>query len=255
MAKNSLLDDIHGGLIVSCQAQEPDSMYGSGLMTRMAMAAKQGGAIGIRANGAADIASIKEATGLPVIGIVKRHYGDSDVYITATMREVDEIAAAGADVIALDATNRLRPGGITSREFIMQVKARYPDILVMADVSMLEEGVVASAAGADLIASTLSGYTPYSPQQTAPDFQLVESLASQLSVPVIMEGRVRYPDEARRCLELGCWAVVVGSAITRPQEITRSFVKSIRGLHESNQPEMMPYMNSEKESSSSAEER
>jgi N-acylglucosamine-6-phosphate 2-epimerase len=228
MTSRSVLEQLRGGLIVSCQAQESDPLFGDGLMTRMALAARQGGAVGIRANGAADVLSIKRSTGLPVIGIVKRHYDGSDVYITPTVAEVDEVVEAGADVVALDATNRPRANGLTAQRFIELVKRRHPQVLVMADISVFTEGVAAAVAGADLVGSTLSGYTPYSPQLSGPDFDLVAALAKVVYIPVILEGRVRYPHEAQRALELGCWSVVVGSAITRPQKIARSFAESMR---------------------------
>ncbi len=222
-----VLERIHRGLIVSCQASEGDPLYGPDMMTRMAMAAKLGGAVGIRANGGEDIRRIKEATGLPVIGIVKRRYEGSDVYITATMREVVEVVAAGADVVAVDATSRMRPEGLTAAEFLRRVKQAFPHVLLMADVATVDEGVAAAAAGADLVASTMAGYTPYSPSGDGPDFALLRGLVEAVPVPVIAEGRIQRPEQARTCIELGCWAVVVGSAITRPQEITRMYAAAL----------------------------
>ncbi len=227
MVHASILLQIRDGLIVSCQAQEQDPLFGSGMMTRMALAAKDGGAVGIRANGGEDIRSIKETTGLPVIGIVKRVYPNSEVYITPTMREVDEVVANGADIVALDATMRPRPDGQSSHDFLREVKEKYPHILVMADVSTFEEGQRAEVDGADLVASTMSGYTEYTKHKTAPDFALLERLAKSVKVPIVAEGRISYPEQAKQCLEVGCWSVVVGSAITRPQEITRAFVEYI----------------------------
>lgn len=225
MVHASILRQIRDGLIVSCQAQEPDPLFGPGMMTRMALAAKDGGAVGIRANGGEDIRSIKEATGLPIIGIVKRVYPNSNVYITPTMREVDEVVENGADIVAVDATMRERPDGKSSHQFLREVKDKYPHILVMADVSNFEEGQRAEIDGADLVASTMSGYTEYTKHEGAPNFSLLERLARTVKVPVVAEGRISYPEQAKQCLDVGCWAVVVGSAITRPQEITRVFVE------------------------------
>ncbi|MCL6455110.1 MAG: N-acetylmannosamine-6-phosphate 2-epimerase [Alicyclobacillus sp.] len=223
-----VLQQIRGGLIVSCQAQKQDPLFGSEMMARMAMAAKMGGAVAIRANGGEDIRAIKRAVELPVIGIVKRTYDNSPVYITPTLREVNEVYEAGADIVAVDGTRRVRPDGSDAEAFIRAVKEKYPDVLVMADVSTVEEGEAAAAAGADLVASTMSGYTEYSPQLEGPDLQLVADLAARVAVPVIAEGRIRTPDQALECLNLGAWAVVVGTAITRPQEITRWFAKCLR---------------------------
>lgn len=226
MNGNLVLETIRGGLIVSCQALKDEPLYGADIMARMALAAKWGGAVAIRANGAEDIRSIKPI-GLPVIGIVKQDYPGTEVYITPTLREVDEIIKAGADIVAIDATQRQRPDGSLPDEFIQQVKQNYLDVLLMADVSTFEEGVAAAQAGVDMVASTMSGYTDYSPQRAGPDFTLIERLAQTLPIPVIAEGRVRTPEEAVECLRRGAWAVVVGSAITRPQEIVKSFTERI----------------------------
>jgi N-acylglucosamine-6-phosphate 2-epimerase len=234
MTELSVFEKFRGGLIVSCQALENEPLHGAEIMARMALAAEAGGAVGIRANGVADIRQIKSVTSLPVIGIIKREYTGSEVYITPTLVEVEEVLAAGADIVAVDATNRLRPDGRNAESFIKLVKHHYPQALVMADVSTLPEGVAAVSAGADLVASTLSGYTRYSPDLDGPDFELIRALSQSVSVPVIAEGRIRTPEEAAKCLQLGAWAVVVGSAITRPQEITQSFVEYLhRCLHRS----------------------
>lgn len=225
-----VLEQIRGGLIVSCQAQETDPLYGSDMMARMALAAKEGGAVGIRANGAADIEAIKRATGLPVIGIVKRVYDGSDVYITPTLVEIAEVLRGGADIVAFEATNRARPDGLSVAEFIAEVKVRHRDLLLMADVSTLDEALAAEASGIDLVASTMSGYTAYSTPMKGPDFALLEQMVRKLRVPVVAEGRIQFPEQARKCLDIGTFAVVVGSAITRPQEITRTFVEEIAQL-------------------------
>ncbi len=225
---SSVLDRFRGGLIVSCQAFVGEPLFGAEFMTRMALAAKQGGAVGIRANGGEDIRAIKRTTGLPVIGIVKRHYAQSDVYITPTMKEVDEIVEAGAEMAALDCTNRQRPDGLTLEQFLPMIKRRHPHLLLMADVSTVEEGVAAARYGADVVATTLSGYTSYSPKREGPDFALIEALSREVAVPVFAEGSVRSPEEAARCLQKGAWAVVVGTAITRPQDITRAFCEKMK---------------------------
>jgi N-acylglucosamine-6-phosphate 2-epimerase len=220
-----LFQNIKGNLIVSCQALEHEPLHGAHIMAKMAYAAQIGGATAIRANGIDDIQAIKQAVSLPVIGLVKRDYQDSDIYITATKREIDELLQAGVDMVALDATDRVRPNGEQLEVLIRYLKEN--NQLVMADVSTYEEGLRAEQLGVDCVSTTLSGYTPYSKQLKGPDFELIEKLAKQLSIPVIAEGRISSPAEASYALQLGAYAVVVGSAITRPQLITEYYVKEI----------------------------
>jgi N-acylglucosamine-6-phosphate 2-epimerase len=228
MNKASILKIIRGGLIVSCQALENEPLHGSHIMARMALAAKEGGAVGIRANSGRDIRAIKEATELPVIGIVKRYYEECEIYITPTLKEVEEVFNAGAEIIAIDGTNRQRPDGSKLEKFVCSIRKEFPEILLMADISTLEEGLLASQYDVDIIAPTLSGYTSYSPQQPGPDLNLIESLVKQIPLPIIAEGKLRTPEEVVQCYEKGVWSVVVGSAITRPQEITRRFVERLK---------------------------
>lgn len=228
MDKETLLSRLRGKLIVSCQALEDEPLHGTAIMTAMARAAKFGGASAIRANGREDVQAIRQVTGLPVIGIVKRVYPDSEVYITPTEKEVQECLEAGADVIAMDATLRHRPKGVTLRELLRRIREN-SECLAMADVSTVEEGVAAEEAGFDLVSTTLSGYTPYSRRAAGPDFELIRNLSERLSIPVIAEGRIATPQEARRAIELGAHAVVVGTAITRPHVLTRRFVEALKG--------------------------
>lgn len=227
------MEQVRGRLIVSCQALDDEPLHGAEIMARMALAAVQGGAAAIRANSPQDIRAIKAAVSLPVIGLYKD--GDGEVYITPTVRHAAEIAEAGADVVALDATNRPRPNGDTLAAQIEAVHARGK--LVLADISTLDEALRAQAAGADLAAPTLSGYTPYSPQLDGPDYALIQAMATTLTIPVIAEGRIRTPEEARLALAYGAAAVVVGSAITRPQWITTQFVQGLQRVDLTNPPE------------------
>jgi N-acylglucosamine-6-phosphate 2-epimerase len=201
-------------------------MHGSEIMARMARAAYEGGAVGIRANGPEDIAAIKAAVPLPVIGIYKLDVPGYQSYITPTFDSAREVAEAGADMIAIHATAETRPPGQELDRLIGRIHNELGKP-VMADVSTLEEGLVAARLGADVVSSTLAGYTAYSRKMEGPDFLLVEELLSALSVPVIAEGRIHTPDDAAHALELGCYAVVVGGAITRPQEITKRFTHRI----------------------------
>lgn len=221
-------ENIRGGLIVSCQALEDEPLHGSDTMAKMALAAEQGGAICIRANSVQDIAAIKKTTKLPIIGIIKRDYEDSDIYITPTLREIRELMDVGVDVIALDATRRSRPDGETLEELVAFMKGQGQK--VMADISTIEEALYVESIGVSCISTTLSGYTPYSPQQKEPDFKLLQEAVRQIRIPVIAEGRINTPEQAAYSLELGAHAVVVGSAITRPKLITERFALAIRGL-------------------------
>jgi N-acylglucosamine-6-phosphate 2-epimerase len=221
----SIVAQLRGGLVVSCQALPDEPLHGAAIMARMAIAAEQGGAVGIRANGPEDIAAIRAAVTLPIIGIYKD--GDTGVYITPSWQHAQAVAEAGADIIALDATQRPRPDGEQLAALIDAIHTRLHKP-VMADVSTLEEGLAAEALGADLLSTTLSGYTAYSRQHAAPDFDLVRSLVARARGPVIAEGRIHTPEEARRALDAGAFAVVVGAAITRPQTITHWFVAALR---------------------------
>ncbi|MCR2822508.1 N-acetylmannosamine-6-phosphate 2-epimerase [Lederbergia panacisoli] len=226
MDKQSFFNAIHKKLIVSCQALEHEPLHGSEIMAKMAQAAKEGGAVAIRSNSAQDVAAIKKQTGLPVIGLVKRDYEDSEVFITATLKEVKELLEVEADVIALDATIRKRPNGEKLEELIRYIH-EHSNTLVMADIATIQDAEYATRCGADMISTTLSGYTADSPKLEGPDFELLEELSKTSPIPVIAEGRINTPRDAKKMLELGAWSIVVGSAITRPQLITKSFAEGI----------------------------
>lgn len=195
-------------------------------MAAMARSAEHGGAVAIRANGSADISAISSTTKLPIIGINKSLYPSSEIYITPTFADAEEAAEAGADIIALDATMRQRPRGETLPHIIESIH-RDLNLTVMADVSTLEEGINAMESGADAIATTLAGYTDGRPYVDGPDLELISSLVGCISKPVIAEGRFDTPKDAAHALSLGAYAVVVGSAITRPQYITERFVSAM----------------------------
>ena len=223
------IESIKGKLIVSCQALPEEPLHSSFIMGRMAVAAKEGGALGIRANTKEDIIEIKIQVDLPVIGIVKRDYKDSKVFITATMKEIDELVEAKSDIIALDATKDVRPEGKSLKDLFRMIKEKYPDQLLMADCSTVEEALYADELGFDFIGTTLVGYTEQSKglKIEANDFEIIRDIIAQVKHPVIAEGNIATPEKARRVLELGCYSVVVGSIITRPQIITERFVSAI----------------------------
>ncbi len=214
---------VRGRLIVSCQALPHEPLFGAEIMARMAVAAQAGGASAIRANTPPDIAAIRRSVDLPIIGLFKEDFPGYPVFITPTLDHAKAVAKAGADVIALDATARPRPQPGDLADFIAAIHDA-TGLPVLADISTPAEGVAAVAAGADLVSSTMSGYTPYSSQQVGPDIELVAALAAAVDVPVLAEGRYRLPEQAAAALAAGATAVVVGGAITRPLEITRWFV-------------------------------
>lgn len=217
---NPLLAAIRGRLVVSCQAYPGEPMRDPDTMCRVAQAVAAGGAAGIRAQGLEDLRRIRAALDLPLIGLWKD--GDGDVYITPTVEHALQVAGAGADIVAVDGTARPRPDGSSLADTITAVHER-TGRLVMADVSTYDEGVAAVRAGADVVGTTLAGYTPYSRSGPGPALELVAELARDLPVPVIAEGRLHTPGQAAEALRLGAHAVVVGTAITHPTSITRRF--------------------------------
>ena len=216
-----------GSLIVSCQARADNPLHGPQFMAAMALAARDGGARAIRANGPEDVRAVK-AAGLPVIGIHKVFAGDMPVYITPTIAAADALAAAGADIIALDCTPRPRRGDAPAA-IIAHIWDRL-GLESFADISTLEEGIAAAGMGATYVSTTLSGYTSYTePRTDSPDLALIRALANHIDTPIIAEGRFNTPELARAAIEAGAYAVVVGTMITNPREITKSFAKAVAG--------------------------
>jgi len=226
---NERVEQLRGKLIVSCQALPEEPLHSSFIMGRMALAAKEGGALGIRANTREDILAIKSLVDLPVIGIVKRDYKDSAVYITPTMREVEELMEVKPEIIAMDATGALRPGSLSLDTFFARVKGKYPDQLLMADCSTVEEALYADELGFDFIGTTMVGYTPQSKSMRIEenDFEILKSIIAKAKHCVIAEGNINTPQKAKRVIELGAFSVVVGSIITRPQIITKTFAEML----------------------------
>ena len=208
------------GLIVSCQALPNEPLHSSFIMGKMALAAKEGGAIGIRANTVADIQAIKSEVDLPIIGIIKQDYDNMIPYITPTMKEVDALVEEGIDVVALDATIN------QDENFLKEVIVKYPSQKFMADISTVEEGLRAEKLGFHFVGTTLIGYTEQSKGMN--NFQVLSTLIENCKVPVIAEGNFDTPEKARKALEMGAYSVVVGGAITRPQLITKKFSEEVQ---------------------------
>ena len=223
------MERVKNQLIVSCQALEEEPLHSSFIMGRMAVAAEEGGAKGIRSNSVADVKEIKSQVNLPVIAIIKREYDDAEAFITPTIKEVNELMEAKPDVIAVDATSSTRPNGETLDEFFAQIKAKYPEQPLMADCSTLEEMLYADRLGFDYIGTTLVGYTSQSKgtKIETNDFEIIRQLLAEAENKVIAEGNINSPEKARRVLDLGCYSVVVGSSITRPQLITKTYTDAI----------------------------
>ena len=227
--KQELLDKLKGKLIVSCQALAGNALRDSYCMGAMARAAMQGGAAAIRANGVEDITEIRKRVDIPIIGINKTAADPVYPYITPTFEHAKEIAGLGIDIIAVDATLRPRRDGGTAAELIRRIKDEL-GLIVMADIATLEEGIAAAECGADIVATTLSGYTPQSVKMEGPDYELIRQLVKAVKTPVIAEGRFHSPEDIAKGFAAGAHAIVIGKIITNPEFITRTYIQKCQEL-------------------------
>ncbi|MXQ49201.1 putative N-acetylmannosamine-6-phosphate 2-epimerase [Streptococcus pneumoniae] len=232
MSREDILEKLRGGVIISCQALPGEPMYSEkgGVMPLFAKAAKEAGAVGIRANSVRDIVEIQEVVDLPIIGIIKQDYEGADAFITPTMAEVDALVETGVDIIALDATVSSRPKGESLEAFVKTIKESYPQQLLMADCSTLEEMITAEKLGFAFIGTTLVGYTEQSKHLAinANDFEMIRQAREKIKAPIIAEGNISTPEKVKRVFELGVDSVVVGSAITRPLVIAKPFIEAAK---------------------------
>lgn len=226
-----LFDKLKNGLIVSCQAEGDDPFNSVEGITLFAKAAVMGGAVGIRSRELDKTKAIVNCVSVPVIGLTKNYFEDGYVRITGSFKEVEEILSSNCNIIAVDGTFRLREN-LSGPNFISEIKKRF-NCTVMADIAEYQEGIACADYGADCISSTLSGYTPNTKhyKKQTPDFELVEKLSSKVKIPVIAEGKINVPESAKKLIECGAWAIVVGTAITRPRIITSWFVDAIKNAN------------------------
>jgi putative N-acetylmannosamine-6-phosphate epimerase len=227
-----VIEGLRGRLIVSCQAPAGSPLRDPRHLAALAAAAERGGAGAIRAEGAEAIAAIRAVVSVPIIGLRKRRVEGSPVYITPEVHDAIEVAEAGADIVAFDATRRPRPGGDGPEAFIGRLRAALgTDVPLLADVDDVGAGQVAAAAGADAVASTLAGYTDggSGPVATDPDLEILAGLVDRLDRPVLAEGRYSTPQQVADAFAAGAHAVVVGTAITDALALTRRFAAAAPG--------------------------
>lgn len=230
----ALIEPMKGGLIVSCQTQPDEPIYTPNMSTKFAECAEWAGAVGIRANSPDQIRDIKAHVKLPVIGLWKVWHDDTDVFITPTMKEVDALVEAGADIVAMDCTAQITHEGTQAWDLLPQAKAKYPDLITFADVSNAEEARRAVENGADIVAPTLYGYTAETSHIEGADYRMFGEFCREFGdkAYVMMEGHIYTPEDAMKCIFLGAHAVVVGSAITRPHYTTKRFVDLLSGYQD-----------------------
>jgi putative N-acetylmannosamine-6-phosphate epimerase len=223
--KNSPFSPLKSGLIVSCQVQDGTAINTPAFIAAQALTVIQAGAIGIRAQGIANVAAISNLISLPIIGLVKRYDDSSPVFITPAISDVIELEAAGANIVAIDATDRLRPGLQSFEDFMTQLRLE-SNVAILADVDSLEAALIAHSLGCEAVATTLSGYTD-KPAPVLPNIKLIQQIADQINIPIIAEGGFSNPESVREALDAGAWSVCVGTSITNPFLLTQKFLASL----------------------------
>ena len=221
----TVLAPLKGGLVVSCQVPDGTAIDTPDFIAAQALTVIQAGAIGIRAQGIANVTAVSRVTHVPIIGLVKRYLDTTPIYITPTVLDVLELEQAGASIVAVDATERLRPDRLNFATFFKHLRLE-TDIPLLADVDTVEAAIIAEAIGCEAIATTLSGYTD-KPAPPLPNIRLVEDIAKKVNIPVIAEGGFNQPNQVSQALDAGAWAVCIGTAITNPFLLTKSFLEGI----------------------------
>ncbi|MGK7890532.1 MAG: N-acetylmannosamine-6-phosphate 2-epimerase [Leptolyngbyaceae cyanobacterium] len=223
---NCVLRSLQGGLVVSCQAPRTSPLHHPEMIAAIAQASVQQGAVGVRIDTPAHVQAVRPRVEVPLIGLWKQEYPNSSVYITPMAEHADAIAQAGADIIAIDATLRPRPDGKSVADLIHYIHDRLGK-LVMADVDTLEGAIAAAAAGADVVGTTLYGYTEATQDYTPPGFKLLQDMVEQLRIPVICEGGIGSPEMAKEAIALGAHTVVVGTALTGIDLLVQRYVSAL----------------------------
>lgn len=226
MANDDLIQLLHHGLIVSCQAPVDSPLHEPKIIAAMAQASVNNGALSVRIDTPSHISAVREKLTVPIIGLWKQVIPDYEVYITPQFHHAAEVAKAGADIIAIDATTRNRPNNETVVDIIARI---HQDLgkLVMADVDTIEAAIAAFKAGADIVGTTLFGYTSATKHLAPPGWQLLKQMVEQLDIPVICEGGVSSPQMARQAIDLGAYAVVVGTAITGIDSLVKAYKSAL----------------------------
>ncbi len=240
--KEEILGKIRNGVIISCQAVEPNPMATPETLLLFADCAVMGGCVGFRANMPQNVKIIKgKYPNYPIIGIWKIVTGDNPVYITPTMEAVDTLVSLGCEIVAMDATNRRNAQGRYAWELLKEVKEKYPDIVVMADIATIEDAKIAAREGADIVATTLSGYTEDTKEKNkTADFELVKAMkAANLGKFILTEGKIWTREDAVKAFECGADCVVVGTAVTNPWKITERFVEAVKEYQVSKQKHLI----------------
>jgi len=214
---------IKGGLIVSCQVPDGTPIDRPDFIAAQAQTVLEAGAIGIRAQGVANVAAIAKLVNVPIIGLVKRYLTTTPIHITPISEDVLALENAGATIVAIDATGRLRPDGLSFADFLIEIR-RTTKLAILADVDSLEAAIIAESLGCDAIATTLSGYTD-KPASALPNIKLVEEIVNKVNIPVLAEGGFSRNEQMKAAFDAGAWSVCIGTAITNPFLLTRGFVE------------------------------
>lgn len=232
MNNQERIESLRKGLILSCQVRETDPMYSDDIIVKLVACGEWGGACAYRINEPQNVKAVRAVTDKPIIGLWKINPDEADVFITPSMKEVDAVIEAGADIIAVDCTDRVNSEGVKAYEIIKEIKKKYPEVLILADIRNAEEAVRAAELGAHMVAPTLYRFSEDAKSTSEPDFRELAKIVEEIGdkAKVVMEGKINTPDQAIKALYLGAYSVVVGSAITRPHLTTLRYTTLMKGM-------------------------